>query len=187
MEDGAATAELIRAAASSAPYRHSAFLSALWSPSSQFPSPATTISDSVSTDRDFSSGELKPPHPLRTSTVVQPSLGGLADSTGCMDRAQDYWTRESWVPWMELLTGSGSPAAAPHHTMVGVVIAKSLVSATFPVLISHTRSIEPIELDDRSPEPLEFHAGVVDGRGAAAPRGQTTSIASNLQLNAPPC
>jgi hypothetical protein len=187
MEDGAAAAVLIRAAASSAPYRHSAFLSALWAPSSQFPSPATTISDSVSIGRDFSSGELKPPHPLRTSTVVQPSLGGLADSTGCVDRAQDYWTGESCVPWMELLTGSGSPAAAPHHTMVGVVIAKSLVSATFPVLISLTRSIEPIELDDRSPEPLEFLVGVVDGRGAAVPRGQTASIASNLQVNAPPC
>ena len=71
MEDGAAAVVLIRAAAGSAPYRHSA---ALWSPSSQFPSPATPISDSVNTGRDFSSGELKPP--LTVAMSVRRELWG---------------------------------------------------------------------------------------------------------------
>jgi hypothetical protein len=36
--------------------------------------------------------------------VVRPSLGGRAASPWSAARAQDYWIRESWIPWMKLLT-----------------------------------------------------------------------------------
>jgi hypothetical protein len=113
-------------------------------------------------------------------------LGSRLVSSPCARELSVVKLRGGKLECRRLLTESCShPTTTLHHTLARVGIAKLLVCATFPVLISLTRGIAPIGLSDRSPVPLEFVAGVVVGRSAAAAHGLTTSVASNLRLNAP--